>query len=177
MDQRIFIGTAPENWQSTQIAAIQQQLQSKLPANARAVKLSNLHMTLAFLGISSSEQRTELCNQLDKLHKPRFEVTLDQLTLWRKPQVLCISGSNQNHALNRLYQDCQTLAETLSLHTNEHEFRPHITLFRKAKLCPEYEILPITLAPKQIHLYHSVSTEQGVRYDILKSWPLESITG
>lgn len=173
MDQRIFIGAAPENWHKEQIKRLQGSLSTTLPHECRAVKVNNLHMTLAFLGLSSSEQLSALCDSLDKLTKPKFEVTFDNLTLWRKPQVLCISGKSHDARLHHLYQGCQRIARQLKLHTNEHEFVPHITLFRKAKLCPEHEIVPITLAPNQIHLYHSVSTEQGVRYDILKSWSLE----
>lgn len=176
MNQRIFIGAAPENWQSEQILKLQNGISNNLDEESlfrlKMTSPSNFHMTIAFLGMASSKQIEQICLLTNKMDKPKFEIELNTLTLWRKPQVLAISGQNEDESLTQLYQQFQAVAETLSLHTNKHAFTPHITLCRKAKTCPSITVQPLQFSPREIHLYRSESTPAGVKYSIIKTWQL-----
>lgn len=177
MNQRIFIGAAPENWQVEQILKLQYDISNKLnreqSSPIKFTTTSNLHMTISFLGMASPAQLDALCLMTDKMEKPKFDIELNELTLWRKPQVLAICGQNKDKSLNRLYQQFQDAAKVLSLHINSHDFTPHITLCRKAKTCPTISVQPMLFSPQKIHLYRSESHSGGVEYSIIKSWNLD----
>ncbi|MGB5446795.1 MAG: RNA 2',3'-cyclic phosphodiesterase, partial [Psychromonas sp.] len=65
-----------------------------------------------------------------------------------------------------------------NLQKNTHLFTPHITLARKVKstdqsITAAIAIKPLVLRPTAMHLYHSESTDDGVKYHILRSWQLK----
>ncbi|QSX36499.1 RNA 2',3'-cyclic phosphodiesterase [Shewanella sedimentimangrovi] len=176
LKQRLFLGFAPDESQRRQLQALQRELQHRqtTPQGWRPVLKDNLHLTLAFLGGCSPEQRRELELGIGQIHKPRFAQRLERLQLWRGPGVLCLGEHAEDDGLLQLYRDSQTLAGKLGLQQSEHGFHPHITLFRKAKAgqLPTLSPEPLTLKPEQLHLYWSESTPSGVRYRILHSWDL-----
>ncbi|VEE62683.1 2'-5'-RNA ligase [Shewanella putrefaciens] len=189
MLQRLFLGFAPTSIQRQQLLLLQQSLALQITPNAKPVTRTNLHLTLAFLGLANPTQVALLLDGVDKLAKPQFSVTLDSIALWPKAQVCCLKGDNISPELALLASQAQDLAQQLQLHRSEHPFRPHISLFRKAKpsaiLVSELTLeelvqqniihtsmLELTLAPKQLHLYLSASGNHGVEYQILHSWPL-----
>ena len=187
--KRLFLGIAPNHVQNTQLST----LQTVLSSDGKSVSPTNFHMTLAFLGPLDIHDQYKLQHMLDLRHAslaqrwPQFSVTLDTLTLWRKPQVLCLSGNVQDPHLQLIIDDCRSLIGQIGIdkpikqHTEQTKasvqqakpFTPHISLFRKAKLLPVQPLsVSLTLTPKQVHLYASVSTLTGVEYQILQSWNL-----
>jgi|GEM_PF-532962 len=221
--KRLFLGVSPNPVQLEQLLKIQEALfkasqkenaieHQGVEANSdshtqytvigRSVNKQNFHMTLAFLGVVSDEMQAHLELALDSFNLskesqwPAFDVTLDTLTLWRKPQVLCLSGKLDDLSLQLTVDRCRHAAKEAGLfcgktnksNTNdEFTFTPHITLFRKAKQIPEnhlpqtgllqtqlikHSLIPMTLSPQQMHLYESLSTSKGVEYRILRSWTL-----
>jgi len=220
--KRLFLGVSPNKVQLEQLFKIQDALfkaedrasfleNQSIDKNSdshnytsvgRRVNKQNFHMTLAFLGAVSTEMQAELESTLDSFYAinanqwPSFDVTLDTLTLWRKPQVLCLSGKSDDMNLQIAVDRCRYAAKEAGLFcgkTNktktgdELTFTPHITLFRKAKRIPddhlpqtgllqselmEESLIPVTLSPQQMHLYESVSSAKGVEYHILRSWAL-----
>ena len=189
MLQRLFLGFAPTSIQRQQLLQLQQSLAPHLAPHAKPVTQSNLHLTLAFLGLANPTQVAQLLDGVDKLAKPRFSVTLDSIAVWPKAQVCCLKGDSISPELALLASQAQNLAQQLQLHLSEHPFRPHISLFRKAKpsgiLASELTLkelvrqkviqasmLELTLAPEELHLYLSASGGRCVEYQILHSWPL-----
>ncbi len=173
MTKKLFLGISLDKQQMLQIG----QLQAHFGADVRLVPATNLHMTIAFFGLVSCKTRRKLEKRITALHKPQFSITLDTLSLWRKPRVLCITGQAQDKALLQIANECQLLASTLNLHPSEHIFSAHITLARKAKKmpqCPASQLLfsPLIITPSAIHLFESKSCDNGVEYQILRSWNL-----
>ena len=170
--KRLFLAIAPNAAQLAQLT----RLQASLDKQGRLVPRDNLHMTLAFLGQCSDDQQEALCDTLDRLahqrHLPAFEVTLNTLEHWLKPKIICLKGVARDPRLISLFDLCQGLAQQLGLHTSEHSFTPHITLMRKARVLPELKAPSLTLSGNALHLYHSQSSDQGVQYKVLASWPL-----
>ncbi|ABV38500.1 2'-5' RNA ligase [Shewanella sediminis HAW-EB3] len=220
--KRLFLGISPNALQLEQLLKIQAALfeagdkertlvgrdadknsgSHQYTCVGRRVNKQNFHMTLAFLGAVSDEMQAQLESTLDSFYAinasqwPSFDVTLDTLTLWRKPQVLCLSGKADDPNLQIAVDRCRYAAKEAGLFSgktnktktsDELTFTPHITLFRKAKRIPEdhlpqtgllqselmeKSLIPVTLSPQQMHLYESLSTAKGVEYRILRSWAL-----
>ncbi|MBW8184170.1 2'-5' RNA ligase [Shewanella sp. NR704-98] len=194
MMKRLFLGIAPTQTQNTQLSS----LQAGISVDGKSVSPANFHMTLAFLGQLDIHQQFKLQHKLDILQAskalswPKFTVTLDTLTLWRKPQILCLSGKVLDPNLQYILDECHSLLQQIGIKLPNHQSRkaaqnilpqevnfvPHISLFRKAKQLPiKHEALALTLSPEKIHLYISISKPTGVEYQILQSWPLTEITG
>ncbi|QFU21375.1 RNA 2',3'-cyclic phosphodiesterase [Shewanella eurypsychrophilus] len=191
--QRLFLGISTHQEQSKQLVFIQNKLKRVEPIGVgKPVKSSNFHMTLAFLGQVNEESFTFLINALDNIHNtsgwPKFQVKLNSLILWRKPQVLCLAASAEMKCDPQLLltvEHCQQISYSLASLSfpgkravTKPDFTPHITLFRKAKKDPQQafqkiESPSIFLRPDQLHLYQSINGVDGVEYHILRSWPMQ----
>ncbi len=170
MTKKLFLGISLNDRQRQEIV----RLQSYLGDDLRLVPAANLHITLAFFGQVSNKIQRKLEKRIAALHKPPFSVTLDQLSHWQKPRILCLSGASKDKGLLQIVQECQLLAADLHLHHSEHVFTAHITLARKAQHRPVLQIplKPLLIQPDAIHLFESKSGPQGVEYPILASWPV-----
>lgn len=174
MDKRLFLGITLTQKQTQQMTL----LQSHLAGYARLVAAHNLHMTLLFLGNVSEPTQRQLEKLISAMHKPKFKITLDTFSHWKKPKIFCISGQAKDNALLKIVNDCQLIAATLNLHSEEHAYTPHITLARKAQQsekCPAFAkpIESLILNPKHIELFESKSTKDGVQYTSLRVWKLQ----
>jgi 2'-5' RNA ligase len=171
MGKKLFLGVSLSELQRREIA----QLQNRLGDEIKPVPLANLHMTLCFFGLVSHRKQRKLEKQLTSLHKPAFSITLNRLAHWQKPKILCICGETKDKALLEVVKECQLLANKLHLYQSNPVFRAHITVARKARQLPERKVYfkPLTLRPKEIHLFESQSTQTGVKYEIQHSWRLK----
>ncbi|MFT6925118.1 MAG: 2'-5' RNA ligase [Psychromonas sp.] len=173
MTKRLFLGIALNKQQTQQLC----ELQANFDSTVRLVSATNLHMTLVFLGQVDAETELQLEQQISLMFKPKFTLSLDTLDHWARPKVLCLTGQCDDPVLLTLAKNCAALLSQHQLHDEKHPFTPHITLARKAKHLPEnmptMTIKPLLLAPTAIHLFHSQSTTEGVKYQILRSWDLE----
>lgn len=170
MTKRLFIGIALDKQQTQQLS----KLQASFDSAVKQVPAINLHMTLVFLGLVDDKTQQQLEELISLMDKPKFYLTLDKLEHWEKPKILCLTGESCDPSLLKLAKNCSALLSELELGKSEHAFTPHITLARKAKHLPiSVAIKPLLLTPKAIHLFHSQSTIEGVKYQILRSWDLE----
>jgi 2'-5' RNA ligase len=169
MQKRLFLGIAPAKDQVPPLAELQRQLSTI----GRPAKLANLHMTLFFIGMSDNDTTEAIEAAIDNIKLPRFEVSLTTLRLWHKPKIICLAGVASDPCLRQIVTALRAIAAMVGLAPDPHDFTPHITLIRKAKILPELSgVTQITLQPQQLHLYHSVSGSDGVEYHIINSWPL-----
>jgi len=173
MAKKLFLGILLDKQQIRQIC----QLQRKFNNDVKSVPSTKLHMTLAFFGVVSCKAQRKLEKRISTIHKVKFSVTLDKLTHWKKPRILCITGQATDKALLQIVSDCQLLAASLDLPITEHIFTPHITLARKAHhlpRCSDAQLMfyPLLITPDAVHLFESKSLASGVEYRILDSWTL-----
>ncbi len=170
MTKKLFLGIALDKQQRRHLY----KLQSSFKTDVRLVPTTNLHMTLAFFGPLSSTEQQWLEKNITAMNRAKFTVILDTLVYWKKPRILCITGAAEDPALQSLAQQSKLLANTFNEHANEHTFRAHITLARKAKSLPDSQELftPLIIHADTVQLFESKSTDTGVEYRILHSWPL-----
>ncbi|GIU17658.1 RNA 2',3'-cyclic phosphodiesterase [Shewanella colwelliana] len=172
MLKRLFLGFSPNEVQTTQLLGEQNAIES----DGNRVPAANLHLTLAFLGQVNEYQQACLIEQLNHHSTAakfkRFNVILNEFVHWQKASAICLIGKALDPNLIDLQRRSVTLATDIGLHCSEHDFIPHITLYRKAKRLTAAPPDPLYFAPDTLHLYQSVSTHNGVRYPIVSSWSL-----
>ena len=169
--RRLFFGLDAHS-QSQALLGLQQQL----ALAASPVVADNLHLTVLFLGAVNEEQLPQLCQLGAKVASQQagFRVVLDQLGVFPQAKVTWIGPSQAPCQLLDLEQTLRAGVSALGLPLDERPYRPHLSLYRKARPLPPSAgpCSPITLPVSGFHLYESCSTPDGVQYCKLASWKL-----
>ena len=99
-------------------------------------------------------------------------LVMQQLELWRKPQVLCLCPETVPVALQQLHKDLVAALAQREIGFDQRAYRPHVTLARKVRMSPEKDQVdePIKWRVNGFSLLESESTDNGVRYVVLQSW-------
>ena len=169
--RRLFFGLDAHS-QSQALLGLQQQL----ALAASPVVANNLHLTVLFLGAVNEEQLPQLCQLGAQVASQQagFKVVLDHLGGFPQAKVAWIGPSQSPRQLLELEQALRAGVLALGLPLDERPYRPHLTLYRKARPLPPSAgpCSPITLPLSGFHLYESCSTPDGVQYCKLASWKL-----
>lgn len=150
------------------------RLQHALALDAKPVAPENLHLTLLFLGLVA-EERLEALYQLGHAvawHHAPLSITLDKLGLFHHAQVAWMGATQPPTGLLALEHALRSGVTALGLSLEARPYRPHVSLYRKARVLPALTPPHITLEAQALHLYESCSNPEGVRYLKLASWPL-----
>lgn len=165
---RLFFALWPDEETRNQLYNVSQQYKDE---NVKLVKKSNLHMTLEFLGELTQEKQQELTKKISHIKSKPFKLELTHVGFWKKPQVLWIGSTHTPEALKQLVNSIKTHVKQLEIKTDDREYRPHVTIARKAKqLISIKEPFHITWQVNSFALVVSNSTKEGVEYKVIKVW-------
>ncbi len=153
-------------------------LQAALVTLGRPIVLSNIHLTLFFIGEVSAARSSAIAKGLSAFRFSSFEMRLQGVDVFpnlSSPRVVWVGFDDKSQvALINLAAQLSDILQPLQLQ-QRGSFRPHVTMFRIAK---GRERLPAILAPYQqrqwgsqkvqvISLKRSTLTSQGARYSNL----------
>ncbi|WP_371187140.1 RNA 2',3'-cyclic phosphodiesterase [Thalassotalea maritima] len=143
----------------------------------KPVPMANFHITLQFLGQITEQQQRQIEIAVAHIESPKLEVRLDTFNYWPKPKILWLGCRQPEALLLSLQQQISQACHALSFVEQHSDYTPHLTLSRKAYGLPELtkegkKSLDFVLTFNEFCLMQSVSTEHGVRYDVLRCWPL-----
>lgn len=173
---RAFLGLPLERDSRSEVRAWRD---GNLFCDGRAVDPENFHITLCFLGSVSAADLDRICEQADALDAAPFDLVLDETGYFARPRVLWIGPSRPPPAIGELSRSLGRIAARAGLRIDRRPFRPHLTLMRKCR-DPDLSAIPppaIAFRCDRFCLYESRSTERGVRYLPLASWPLAAGPG
>ena len=157
-----------------------------LPAG-RAVSAANFHITLHFLGSIAPRQLERLCTEAGQINAPAngstFALRLDTPGYFPKPGIFWIGPGDILAPLTALAGSLRKAAKKAGIDTphkgarkgTRKMFTPHLTLFRNCRTRPP---LP-TRAPDfdipcdGFALFESITGHKGVRYQLVRRWPLK----
>ena len=169
--RRLFFGLDARS-QSQALVGLQQQL----ALAASPVVAENLHLTVLFLGAVDGAWLSQLCQLGGQVASQQagFRLVLDQLGVFPQAKVAWVGPSQAPSQLLELEQALRDGVSALGLPLDERPYRPHLTLYRKARTLPPpaEPCRPIPLPVSEFHLYESCSTPGGVQYCKLASWKL-----
>lgn len=169
------------------LASIQQVFRrrfARVPASW--VRLSNIHLTLKFLGSVIPDQMPILRQSLVFLKsRAPFEISLEQIGFFPDPSKARIlwCGYRKSQPLNSLQAEIEDVLAAGGYARDEKSFMPHITLAR-FKVVPwgaaaalheiaHAEKLSIVHPVKDVVLYQSVLRPQGAEYSVIESYHLD----
>jgi len=171
---RLFFALWPGATVRGGLAAVQQRLPPDL---GRAVRADNLHLTLVFLGATPASRRQCIERAVSGVRTSGFELPLDRLGYWRKPEVLWMGGSAPA-PLAALVQVLQSIVLGCGGKADNRPFEAHLTLFRKVRRAPRPlpAVPPIRWQVESFVLVESLTDPAGAQYAVLREWPLGNST-
>jgi len=173
-DVRLFFALWPDDEVRAQIASVLNQINLDR-GKCRLVKNSNLHLTLHFIGNTSIAEMKCLDLHARGFNAEPFEFRLDCSGYFKKPKVFWIGCQTVPQALFDLHGN---LAEQISQCAYKPETRPyspHMTVARKFTELPgSIPFEPVLWQVDRFVLVGSISVSEGVRYEVVKSYPLVS---
>lgn len=140
----------------------------------RKVKVDNLHVTLLFLGNTDAKTELMLRYRAESISVQPFELHFDQLGFWQKSKILCLTTQQYDPQLGILVDALNHIAEQYAMHTDERQYKPHITLARKVQKQVDIKVQPIDWYADSFCLIESNSTSDGVRYQVLQRWNMSN---
>ena len=159
---RVFHALWPDAVTRIKLAALQQQVSGRL------MPAQNLHMTLAFLGNQPRALLPLLEEVLHALPLQAMHLDIDSLAYFNKPRVAWAGPSVVPQALLNLQSDLISALEVAQILLKPVAgFKPHITLARDAPPPLQQTIPPIEWKVADIALLESVSSVQGLQYQVL----------
>ncbi len=171
--KRLFFALWPDDESRHQIDQINQKVSL---TGIRKLIPDNLHITLVFLGNVDDETAAAVEERAAEIIAPQVTLKFDELDFWPKPKVLCLTCRKQPKAIYELVNALTTMVSAYPIRLDPRPFRAHITLARKATVRPDIQVQPIIMQFDRFVLVRSSSTEAGVKYDVLASWPLQQTT-
>lgn len=184
-ERRLFMAFACNGPERAQLLALQQRLQPYEPDMVTApqwVLAENLHLTVRFFGQMTYVQARTIAAQVDAMQQQGMLTTavfqLHKLAVWPGPNILCVEAGCLAADVVALQHAIECGAQQLGCTASEYAWTPHITLARKGKSLAAsvqtFEFSTLGFQPKQLVLYHSMSTPDGVRYRPLLQWSVTS---
>ena len=165
--KRLFFALWPNNATRKQIAKINQSIHSE---GLRKVKADNLHVTLVFLGNVDAELEAIIRLRMKNISVQDFSICFDRFAFWRKPRILCLTTQQYDQQLLILVDALRKELERCGMIMEDRAYKAHITLARKARRLIEIERQPIAWQAQSFCLVESLSTPDGVHYQVLQRW-------
>jgi 2'-5' RNA ligase len=104
-----------------------------------------------------------------------FEIVLDRLEHWQRPQVLCLTASVVPEPLVALVRSLRAALAVRGFEPEERSFKPHLTLARKVRMPPLAESTEsLRWAAHEYSLVESITGPEGSRYERLSTWPMRA---
>lgn len=168
--RRLFFALWPERMHQEAWARLARRI---LRRRGKRVQLENLHLTLAFLGSMTEQQRACAEAAADRIAGAAFELQLEQVGYWSRSQIVWLAPHETPEPLKDLVQQ---LSKGLIACGHQPELRPyraHMTLARKVVgHFPARQVISPLWSIEQFCLVQSVTHPDGAQYRILRTWPL-----
>jgi len=141
----------------------------------RRIPIDNIHITVVFLGQLDKPARACIEQAAGDVRGKSFELILDRLGYWSRPQILWLAPSHIPPELNSLCEAMKARFIKCGVTLDKRPYKPHLTLARKVKKPPPgIKIEPLSWHVKQYSLMESLpSPGGGVNYQELACWQLD----
>jgi RNA 2',3'-cyclic 3'-phosphodiesterase len=166
---RLFYALWPDEAVRGEIARLAGQVLGPLPG--RPVPARNLHLTLAFLHSVPRVQLPALLDLGARLALPPLELELDRWGWFERPRVLWLGPSRVPPALAAFERTLWQGLAPLGFAREHAQFRPHVTLRRKAVAPPAEPPRPVAWPVRAWALVESQPGPGGSVYSPLAQWP------
>ncbi len=174
---RVFFALEPDADCNQRIAHWRDQA---LPGFLTPVPAANFHLTLAFIGEITPADLDRLCTGVDERFASRSpppgRLLLDRLGYWPTAQLVWVGSSQWPADLETLALALRHGGQRVGARAERRAFQPHVTLARHCELPPQAPLSEpaIDFPYQHFVLFESVRGKQGVHYQALAHWTLQT---
>jgi 2'-5' RNA ligase len=149
-------------------------------SGGRPVPLTNLHVTLAFLGNVAIAripdlQRMAREQAVSLAHDAPVTLTFTRLVHWKEAQILCAIAAEASSSARALAVALQEAAAALGLSPDRKPFHAHVTLARKVVRPGALPTLrPLVWCFDAFALIDSRTEPSGPVYSVIEPYPLST---
>lgn len=140
----------------------------------------NLHLTVLYIGETSSEKLEEIKAVLSGLIIDKFDYKTNRIKYFRKQtsSLIVYLGVEKIEALENLYHEIRHRLKKVDLEFPNKKYTPHITLGRKVKIKKNKSLhniytSPLDLKASKISIMESKRVNDKLVYEELFSIPLK----
>jgi 2'-5' RNA ligase len=170
--QRLFFALWPPLELSRELYSVAGRA---LEGEARRVPLENIHLTLAFLGSVKPPFRQCAEQVAAAIQSGSFTLTLEQIGCWPKPGIMWVGPRQTPETLSRLVRELNAGLVACGYVSEERTYAAHLTLARKLRrFNKNISIDPLVWDVRRFCLVQSHTHAEGARYEIIRSWELNS---
>jgi 2'-5' RNA ligase len=147
------------------------------PGTGRPQRPDQVHLTLEFLGGVPELRLAPVLEAGAAVagSAAPFEIVLDRIEHWQRPQVLCLTASAVPEQLMALVRSLRSALSDRGFVPERRPFKAHLTLARKLRLPPPAEpVEPLCWAARDYSLVESIGGPEGSRYERLATWPMRA---
>jgi len=128
--KRLFFVLCPPEQVRKQINLLNLSIKGE---DLNKLKADNLHVTLLFLGSTPAETEKRIRCAVESIRIQPFALCFNQLAFWKKPGILCLTTQQYDPQLAILVDMLKKLVEQCGISIEDRNYKPHITLARKAR--------------------------------------------
>src|SRR3989344_2637108 len=151
---------------------------NSLRDDGRRVAPENIHLTLAFLGSVDALFRECAEQAAAAIRGESFTLRLEQLGSWPKSGILWVGPGETPAPLLDLVRQLNAALAGCGYEAETRPCAAHLTLARKVHAHHAPHIVePRTWEIDRFHLVQSHTHADGARYEILRTWKLNSSSG
>jgi len=142
-------------------------------SRGRPTKLSNLHVTLAFLGSIPADRVGNVEAAAGLVRSAPFVLSLESLQYWKRPGILALCAEPTPVELAELVHGLWRGLEPCGFTSDPRPFKAHVTLARRAERRPPLDdSFRVAWKVDDFVLAESVTDPEGACYKVLRCWPL-----
>jgi 2'-5' RNA ligase len=162
-------------WPNEEVRAHLEATQAKLVRlhGGQTTTPATFHLTLCYLGEITPSRLDALMAIGASIDQRGFELKFDKVGCFEKAKVGWAGTRQIAHLLIALQTALQQAIAAAAFPVDPRPFRPHITLVRK--LPQAFETMSAQETRWYVNSFSlvvSLPDEAGVRYEVLKTWPL-----
>ena len=171
-NQRLFFALWPPLELSCELYSVAGRV---LEDDGRRVPPENIHLTLAFLGAVKASFRQCAEQVAAAITAGSFTLTLEQISCWPTSGIMWAGPRHTPEPLSRLVQKLSAGLATCGYVPEERSYAAHLTLARKLRRCNKnLPITPLIWEVRRFCLVQSHTHDESARYEIVRSWELNS---
>jgi len=138
----------------------------------RRMRADTLHVTLAFLGSTPTDQLNVLAACADTVQADAFELVLDQAGYWRHNRIGWLGASETPPQHIDLVGTLNAALRGAGFAVDARPHVPHVTLLRNSSGGEVPACTPVRWPISDFVLVKSRMESSGAQYEVIRRWPL-----
>lgn len=140
--------------------------------DGRRMRADTLHLTLAFLGSTPTDQLESLFACADGVQADAFDLNLDRAGYWRHNRIGWFGASQTPPQYLELVGMLNAALQVAGFPVDARPHVPHVTLLRNSAGGELPACEPVNWSVRDFVLVSSRTEADGAHYEVVKRWPL-----